>query len=170
MIMAILLPWCIMLGQLAAGEGDQTLPVISEHPNPFVLTVHEGLISLRAQQASLKAIIEELGRRLNIEVVAQISPGEHVTLTFKHLSLEETIQRLRQYARITYTVKDAERKPREITSILLLPKQEGGETPGPVTAASEAESPGRQKDEGAQVRPAPFKFHFDPSQSLPNKR
>ena len=56
--------WCVMLDQLGAGEGDKTPQVVSERPAPFVLTVHEGLISLKAQQASLKTIVEELGRQL----------------------------------------------------------------------------------------------------------
>ena len=59
-------------------DGGNTPETTFERAAPFVLTVEDGLLSLRAQEASLKAIVEALGRQLNIEVVARISPEEHV--------------------------------------------------------------------------------------------
>ena len=59
-------------------DGDNTPETTFEPAAPFVLTVEDGLLSLRAQEASLRAIVEALGRQLDIEVVARISPEEHV--------------------------------------------------------------------------------------------
>jgi hypothetical protein len=69
-------------------------------PTPFLLTVHGGMLSLRAQDASLKAIIEEIGRQLSIETAAHISSEQCVTLVFEHLSLAEAIEVLRNHVTI----------------------------------------------------------------------
>ena len=44
--------------------------------------IHEGRLSLMAQEASLTAIFEAIGRQLSIDVVTQISEDERVTIAF----------------------------------------------------------------------------------------
>ncbi len=41
----------------------------------FALVVHDGRLSLVARQASLQAIIDEIGRRMNVEVDSDFRPG-----------------------------------------------------------------------------------------------
>jgi hypothetical protein len=101
-VIGILL-WCIAPGTLLGEEGNKIQQVGTEPPAPFILTIQDGLLSLTAQQSSLKAIIEALGRQLNIEVVAEIGPEKSVTLEFERLSLEGAIQRFRRYAHVVYT-------------------------------------------------------------------
>jgi hypothetical protein len=56
--------------------------VSSKSPAPFVLTTEGNCVSLTATNASLKAILEEIGRQLHIEVVATIPPEETITSAF----------------------------------------------------------------------------------------
>jgi hypothetical protein len=54
-------------------------------PPAFVLTVHEQRLSLRAREASLTAILAQIGRELGIDVVAHIPEDETVTVGFDEL-------------------------------------------------------------------------------------
>ena len=49
---------------------------------------------LNAQQASLQAILDEIGRRMHIAVVAQIPAQEKITLAFDWLFVEERVAEL----------------------------------------------------------------------------
>ena len=63
-------------------------------PSAFVLTVQDSPLSLRAQDASLKAILEAIGRELAIRVVAHLSVHDKITVQYDRLSLTEALQRL----------------------------------------------------------------------------
>jgi hypothetical protein len=172
MVLVVLLPWYCAPGELFGGAGDNTPQRTPEPPAPFVLTVQDGLLSLRAQAASLKVILETLGQRLDIEVVAKISPEERVTMAFDHLSLEDTLKRFRAYASIVYLIKEAEKASGTISKILVFPKQAGSPSAGPSTHAADSEagepaetSDRRGHDEGSRDesrRPRPFTFQLDP--------
>src|SRR5919109_774800 len=54
----------------------------------FVLTVKDNLISLKAKDASLKEVLEEIGRRMKVDVVAGISAIQKITAEFENLSIE----------------------------------------------------------------------------------
>jgi hypothetical protein len=49
---------------LLGGEAGPTSEQGATPPSAFVLTVQDSLLSLRAQDASLKAILEAIGREL----------------------------------------------------------------------------------------------------------
>jgi hypothetical protein len=66
-----------------AGKGAK--PVAPD----FVLTIHDNRLSINAKKASVTQLLAEFGRRMNIEVVAETSAEDKVTLAFDRLSLEE---------------------------------------------------------------------------------
>jgi hypothetical protein len=53
-------------------------------------------------------MLEEIGRRMNIEVFANIPREQKLTLEFDSLSIEDAIERLRTYTNIVY-VKDGKK-------------------------------------------------------------
>jgi type II secretory pathway component GspD/PulD (secretin) len=138
---------------LAAESGSP--PESSARPGEFVLTTEGEQISLAATEASLKAILEELGRRLSVQVVATVSPEEKVTTHFTQLPLADALQRLSQnYA----YVMDSAKETGKITKIMVTPAGKGGAQalPAPSTPAP--------------PRAAPFHFEFDPSQYEQNPK
>src|ERR1700757_1116825 len=82
----------------------------------FVLTVKDNLISLDAKNASLKEIVEEIGRQMKVDVVANIPEEKKVTTKFDKLSLEGAIKKLREYADIIY-LKGSGKDQKKITKI-----------------------------------------------------
>jgi hypothetical protein len=173
--------WGMMLGQ-PCGE-SRAAPSLSNlaPPLPFRLTVHKGVLSLHAQDASLKEIIEEIGRRLRIETVVKIPPDQQVTLMFEQLSLEEAIKRFRKYAHIVYHARrDSDTASGQITKILVFPKSAGTtglDAPTGEEDVRAGESPltpqrrTRQEPIYQEVpRPQPFKFEFDPSQAVEERK
>jgi hypothetical protein len=138
----------------------------------FVLTVKDSLISLKANDASLKEVLEEIGRRMNIEVLALLPEQEKITTDFETLPLQEAIERLiRNYPHLVVSQEG----DRRITRIVAL--QKSGD---PVASKPATSRPDTKKDETpikleSQMReqavrkdspqPEPFRFQFDPSQS-----
>ena len=133
--------------------GDASDDVLA--PQAFVLTVHEQRLSLRAREASLTAILAQLGRELDIEVVTHIPADETITVTFDQLPVAEALKKLSpNYAYVVGTARGA----RSITKIIVLSK--GDATIRPTSSApSEA-----QRTEAS--RPKPFTFEFDPSKVM----
>jgi hypothetical protein len=124
-LMAALVPsaWC-------EGEARAVSPETSVTAADLVLTVHEGLLSLTAQDASLKEHLEAIGQQLSIEVVARIPADERITLTFAQISLAEALTRVRPH--VDYLVlADAAKAPRPIRTLIVVSKWTGG-TPSSV--------------------------------------
>lgn len=175
-IVLLFLPLFIFTSVLFGGEAERKADVNKpEGKADFILTIEEGLISLNAKDASLKEIVEEIGRRMEIEVVANIPDEEKITMEFEKLSLEDAIERLaRNYV---YEKKSEEGK---ITKIVLLPKGEGTVPSTPTTKKSGVEegksmvkpeirtkekSPQpetEEVDKEKSTRPEPFMFEFNP--------
>jgi len=205
-IILLLLPLLIIPATLFAGEADKKSEVVrqgslqvvrlgspqaelkSEKKADFVLTIKDDLISLSAKDASIKEIVEEIGSRMEIEVVTNISKEEKVTIEFDKLSVENSIKRLREYSDIVY-VKDSEKEEGKITKILVFPKGKGEElykstiikekkekekgeglVRPEISVGEEAvreETPQTEPKETVKEkapRPEPFKFEFDPSE------
>lgn len=142
----------------------------------YVLTVDDNWISLQAQEASLKAILGEIGQKMGVEVVEEVSPQENITAEFHNLPLEQALHRLSpNYGYQVGSMKGNSR----ITKIFALPT-------GSMKSVSQATSQGienadrtgipndeqdivgasffdKAKEEGNPSPPAPFQFEFDPS-------
>jgi len=146
----------------AALFGEEAQKEAGEKVKPqtdFVLTIQDNLLSLDAQQASLQEILDEIGRRMHLEVEAQIPAQEKITLAFERLSLEEALQRFGDYTNYVY-VKGAEKEPGQISKIMIFPKRETTVPSSPPALDAEVKK-GASK---VAPRPEPFKFEFDPSQ------
>jgi hypothetical protein len=149
------------------GEADPISPGTSATPADVVLTVHEGWLSLRAQDASLKGMFEAIGRQLSIDVVTRIPAAERITLAFEHLSLVEALTRFRPY--VNYLMlEDAAKAPGTIRTLIVISKRAAGVSSRQATQDSGAwasptarQSPAPAAE--APARPTPFRFEFDPA-------
>jgi hypothetical protein len=152
-------------------EDDRAPQGVAEGQANFSLTIQENLISLDAEEGSLKEIIEEIGRRMNIEVIAHVSDEERAAIAFDRLSIEEVVRKLREYVKIIYVIKDSEKKQGEITKIVVFPKTQATALSRPMTTPEIRQRESLVKPERSDgeetaketPRPAPFKFEFDPS-------
>ena len=171
LVSILLISLLIIPNFLFGGEADKKFEVKAESRADFVLTIKDSLISLTAKDASLKEITEEIGRRMKIEVVADISEEEKITTKFDKLSLEDAIKRLRSsYA----YVWNSEKEGGKITKIVLLPVGKGTGLSRATTKESIVEeekrlvksesSAGKKIASEKSPRPEPFKFEFDPSE------
>ena len=158
---------------LFGGEADKKYEIEAKNRADFVLTIKDSFISLTAKDAPLKEIVEEIGRRMKIEVVADISDEEKITIRFDKLSLKDAIKRLStSYA----YVWNSEKEEGKITKIVLLPEGKGTVLSRPTNRESEVKgkkrlvkSESRVKKEAASEkspRPEPFRFEFDPSEFM----
>lgn len=152
----------------AANLSAQNQPAVKPKP-AFVLTVQDNLVSLKAKDAALIEVLEEIGKRMKVEIVGAVSEKEKVTAEFEKLPLEEAIKRLTpNYSHAM--VSDPSGKG--ISKIIVL--QKGGETARPIPATKPAEikrpetkpAPSVKQEvieEKPPVQQEPFKFEFDPS-------
>jgi type II secretory pathway component GspD/PulD (secretin) len=156
-----LLLGCLVLlpAALLAEDAEKGAVARGNSQAKFALTIQDNLLSLDAKDASLKEVLDEIGQRMHIEVVAQIPTQEKITLAFDRLSLEEALQRFSEYTNYVY-LKGAEKEPGQISKIMIFPKREVT-APSPPTAT---ESEPKKAASKAAPRPEPFKFEFDPSQ------
>jgi hypothetical protein len=123
----------------------------------FALSTDQGTLSLKATNAPLKAILDQIGEELNIQVDAQVADDETVTDEFQDLSVDAALRRLApNYAIITG--QDDEK----ITKIVIMPKGEAADV-----AAERQEKPVSARK--VPARSEPFKFEFDPSAVMPRE-
>jgi type II secretory pathway component GspD/PulD (secretin) len=170
LVSILLISLLITPNSLFGGEADKKYEAQAKSRADFVLTIKDSLISLTAKDASLKEITEEIGRRMKIEVVAAISEEEKITIRFDKLSLEDAVKKLRtSYA----YVWNSEKEEGKITKIVLLPEGKGIVLSRPATNESEVKGEKRlvkpERREGSP-RPEPFKFEFDPSEFMEEKK
>jgi hypothetical protein len=128
----------------------------------FNLTIEDDLISLRAKNASIKKIVEEIGRRKGIEIVAKISEKESVSIIFSKLPLEDGLKKI-VGGNVAY-IYDSKEKGGRVTKIVLLPKGKEESISLPVARTRYKNETDSGKDESST--PSPFKFEFDPSEFL----
>ncbi len=158
-VVVILLPFVLIPSVLFGGEDEKKVEGKSESKASIVLTIKDEIVSLKAKDASLKEIIEEIGRKMKIEVIANITEEEKVTLKFDRLSIADALEKLT--TNYGY-VMDSEKKEKKITKIIVLPK--GQKTASSRTTTKQTRI---QEEEKKEVkRPEPFKFEFDPSEFM----
>ena len=174
-VIAIRLGWMLVVwlvaalipAELSAGEVAHTSQGTPATPAEVVLTVHEGVLSLWAQDASLRAIFDAIGRQLDIDVVARIPAEEQITIAFDQLSLVEALKRFRPYVNYI-AIEDATKAPGTIRKLIVFSKRVAGVPSLPITQDSETLLPSEPRQStaptpGALERPKPFTFEFDPS-------
>jgi hypothetical protein len=153
-------------GQPSAAQPPRTRPVDGARPEAVGLTVHEGRLSLRAQEVSLKAIFDAIGRQLAIDVVTRIPADERITLAFAPLPLAEALTRFRPY--VHYLIVEDAQAPGTVRQLIVVSKRAAGRPPPPSQADGEGvvpheQPPGDGPTSGAPGRPQPFRFEFDPT-------
>ena len=152
----------ITRGNFGVGASPRSVTV-----GDFNLTGHEGFLSLRAKEASLKAIVEAIGQQLSIEVETRIPADERLTIAFDQLSLPEVLTRLRPY--VSYLVlEDATTAPGTIRQLIVVSKRLAGTPSSRPTQdgevlASPSPSPSDAPTPTDTARPKPFRFEFDPT-------
>ena len=152
-LLPLLLTPTLVLGEKVEGNTAAK----SKNRVDYTLTIKEDFISLNAKDVSLKEIIEEIGHKMQIKVVGNISEEEKITVKFEKLSLVEAIKKLSKNYGYLMDSKKGEKK---ITKIFVLPK--GKETVAPIFTAKE---PGiHEREDKESKRPEPFKFEFDLSE------
>ena len=171
----------LTLGLCASAFFGQRLEASTQPPTAsignFVLTVEGDRLSLEAQEASLRAILEEIGRKMHLEVLGEVPAQETVTAAFHDLPLEQALHRLS--SNFGYQMK-SEEGGQEISKIFILPKGTGPanakSTTEEVAPSKEIVMPysdpviqagrakGNEADQEKPTRPEPFKFQFDPSE------
>ncbi len=145
---------------LVEGKTDGNTEEKLEYKSDFELTVKDGLISLKTKDASLREIIEEIGKSMKIKVVCTIPDEERISAEFDKLSLNEVLEKLStNYGLLT----DSEKEEKKITKIIILPK---GKAALPSNIVDHSETMVSDNDGDESERPEPFKFEFDPSKYI----
>ena len=174
---AVALISLLVSAPLLVAASESQLSVADLSPAEFILTVEDQLISLRAREASLHSIVEEIGQKLAINVLGTIPQDETITTAFERLPVAEALQRLSP--NYGYQLR-SESDGQKIATIFVLPKPEGfirpkaavqapqivqQTTPSPriEDAQSVRVMPRKPDDDSTEAKPAPFQFQFDPS-------
>ncbi len=87
----------IIQAALVEGKTDGSTEEKLEYKSDFELKVKNGLISLKTKDASLREIIEEIGKSMEIKVVGTIPDEERISAEFDKLSLEEPLAQAMVY-------------------------------------------------------------------------
>jgi hypothetical protein len=166
-VILVLLPAAMLLGPPVAAQTPRPPPIAGAHHGTMHVMIHDGRLSLRAQEASLKAIFDAIGRQLSIDVVSRIPEDERITLAFAPLPLVEALKRFRPYVNYL-VVEDAAKAPGTVRTLIVVSKRAAGGAPPPSQADGEGGVPGEQPPgdgptSGDPGRPKPFRFEFDPT-------
>jgi hypothetical protein len=145
-----------------------------ERTAPFILNIQGDLVSLQATQASIKELIEEIGRRMDIEVVARLPSQERITIAFDKLPIAEAMKRFGRDVNYV-VVEEAGKGSGKITKIIVFPKRDGvpPARPGGQLAEGSATPEPRQQQPAVpeeSPRPQPFRFEFNPEASTEQRR
>jgi hypothetical protein len=166
--MALLIIPTILFG----GKADKQTEWNLEGQADYDLRVKDNLISLKAKGASIKEILEDIGRRMEIEVVADIPSEEKITVELDMMYLGHAIKRFRtNYAYIT----ESEEEEGKITKIIVVPKGLGMEPIIPKKKSVVKEEKSRVGSEmrarkdvriGKPLRSEPSTYNYDSRSSL----
>jgi len=160
---------------MAEAKQESTHTIVVPH-SEFVLAVEGDHISLKAEKASLEAILTAMGKQMNMEIIGEIPKHDPITTDFGGLSLAEAMHHLGlNYGYQLNSSGDTSNTnklfilPRR-TQIALSPHQTDAVEPNKVMVEQIPQS--REGSEflnenetgkGNPSRPTPFQFQFDPS-------
>ena len=149
---------------------------IAVPPSEFVLAVEGDRISLKAEAASLEAILAAMEKQMGIEVLGEIPKRDPITTEFEGLSLAEAMQHLG--LNYGYQLGSSGEKsntnklfilPRRTQTALFKPQNNAveprKELVKPIVQWLGDSESLNKKEPGTDKpsRPAPFQFQFDPS-------
>jgi hypothetical protein len=176
MQIALIIVLACMIGPVHAAENWANRPNPSQ--GSFQLNVTKGLLTLKANDARLTDIFQEIGKQAKISIDSNLGPEETITIQLDDVSLEEGLHRLAKNVTILYAQSPGE-KQRRITSVIVLtegtgqgspPKhdetsKESSKTakPAPLAPKRAEAPPADLKAKQTVPQPPPFKFEFDPA-------
>lgn len=168
----IFMPLLIIPTILFGGKADKQPEWNSESQADYILKIKENFISLKAKDASIKEILEDIGRRMKIEVVADIPREEKITVELDMMYLGDAIKRFRtNYAYIT----ESEKEKGKITKIIVVPKGLGmvpiiPQKKSVIKEEKRRVGPGMRARKDVRIgkpfHPETSKFNSDPQPSL----
>jgi type II secretory pathway component GspD/PulD (secretin) len=144
---------------LSGSESKQISNDIFGKKAKYELSIKDKLITLNAEDAFLKKILEDIGQRMNIEVFARIPAEDKITMRFANLTLEEALKKFKtNYALVT----DSKDKNGNIKRIVVVPEgQQANLFLKDVKKVGPKSNKGITKEKTS--KPEPFKFEFDPT-------
>lgn len=167
-LIIILLPLLIIPTILSGGEADKNPERIPEIQADYVLMVKKNHISLKANDASLKDILEEIGRRMKIDVIANITREQKITIELDMMYLGDALKRFKtNYAYITISEKEGGK----ITQIVVVPKDAGKILPNkfmynPQSPIQKYNPQPPIQNFERETQPSVQKFEYDPQPSI----
>ena len=144
---------------LSGSESNQINNDIFEKKVKYELSIKDNLITLNAEDAFLKKILEDIGQKMNIEVFTRIPAEDKITIQFTNLPLEGVLKKFKtNYALVT----DSKDKNGNIKRIVVVP--EGQQANLYLKDVKKVEPTGKKGiTEEKTSKTEPFKFEFDPS-------
>jgi hypothetical protein len=161
-LIILFLPLFITSHDVSAAEADRSAKgKVAAKADFVVVTVKDSLISLEAKNASLKEVLEEIGRKMNIEVFALLPEQEKITTELEKLPLEDAIERLIRNHPHVIVWQESDRR---ITKITVLQKSGDTVASKPVTTGPEI----KKLEEGSvkpetRVREQDIRKEFPPA-------
>jgi type II secretory pathway component GspD/PulD (secretin) len=147
---------------LSGSESNQIINKELEINVEYELSIKDNLITLNAEDAFLKKILEDIGQRMNIEVFAQIPDEDKITIQFANLPLEEVLKKFKtNYALVT----DSKDKNGNIKRVMVVPEGQQAQLSLRELRRNEPEVNTGVAGEKT-LRSEPFKFEFDPSKYM----
>jgi hypothetical protein len=151
---------------LLGSETNQNKTIGILDKGKYELSVKDNLVSLRAEDAFLKKILEDIGQRMNIEVFARIPAEDKITIRFANLTLEEALKKFKtNYALVT----DSKDKQGNITRMVVVP--DGQQANLSLKEVNKVEPKIKENIiEEKPSKPEPFEFEFGPSAFMEKKK
>jgi type II secretory pathway component GspD/PulD (secretin) len=129
----------------------------SDLSSSLIVSAQQDLVSVKANNASLREVVERIGQELNIPVQANIGDEERVSAEFERLPLEEALKHLS--ANYAY-IRNGDR----IAKIVLFPKgQAAPAVPQKTRVPAEGEVTEESTGQGAGSEP--FQLDVEPSET-----
>jgi hypothetical protein len=122
----------------------------------YSLNIKNNRISLKAKNASVKDIIDQIGKELKIKTDTRIARSAKITVEFNNLTLERALKEISEdYAFFT------NKQGKKIEKIVIYPK--GEEAPRIEVTPQPEDQQVTQNQSQEKNEPKPFMFEFDPS-------
>jgi hypothetical protein len=151
----------LVLVLASAHAAEKSAPAKPQAAGTFQLKAADGAFTLKANEAPLAKVFEELGKQAGIAVESSISPEEKITIELDRVPLEDGIRQLTKNATVFYKKESGDKNPR-IAKVVVLAERAASSAP-----SSRGPAPAQiSKPAGTQPSPEPFTFNLDPSKLM----
>lgn len=164
-LLTLLLPFILFGHSLAQQTAEvKTIPEIKD--SGYKLFIKDQRITLNSKDASLKMILEEIGQKINVEMIVRIPKEKKVTVQFNDKSLEDALKLFK----VNYAmVADSEDKGGNIKRIVVVPEGQQAQKAKSTSGISDKQQKtGLEKE--VRSNNEPFKFEFDPSKIIDKEK